>query len=410
MPKKLARFHAAFGARLAIFTTALAAVACTQETGSADDLDGAVDGADGPDGGKIGSDAKSDAIGSDGGVVDPIDTGGGGFDSGTHDGGPVDAPPGSDATPPPDATTPPPASGTDYAPYFFTWEWGGGGSGKFSSLVDLHDKHGLTGATIAFALADGGKCAATREVFDHLADAKAFMAKGGQLKVSFGGASGDYLDYICTDSNSFAKAIEDFVDGTGVTDLDFDIEQGSKSFNATVDSRRAVALKKVQDERKAVKISFTLAAAPSSGDGSGGLTSEGIGLLKAVLSKGVVVSHVNLMLMDYGGGFAGKPLAPPSIGSLKDANAQLRGLISGLTEAQAYQMLGATPMIGVNDDSSTFSLADAKSLTDFVKLQKIGLVAFWGINRDYVCTAGKDTCSMVDVKDFDFHNILKAVH
>ena len=34
----------------------------------------------------------------------------------------------------------------------------------------------------------------------------------------------------------------------------------------------------------------------------------------------------------------------------------------------------------------------------------------WGINRDYVCTAGKDTCSMVDVKDFDFHNILKAVH
>ncbi len=321
---------------------------------------------------------------------------------------PGDATPGDAVSPPP--PPPPPTATTDYAPYFFTWEWGGGGSGKFKSLVDLHENHGLTGATIAFALADAGKCKVTSEVLDHLADAKGFMALGGNLKVSFGGAAGDYLDYICTDADSFAKAIEDFVDATGVTDLDFDIEQGSKSFNDVVNTRRAVALKKVQDERKGVKISFTLAAAPSSTGSPGGLVSEGLGLLKAVIAKGVKLSHVNLMLMDYGSAWKGKPLAPPSLGSLTDANAQLRGLVSGLTEAQAWQMLGATPMIGQNDDGSVFSLADAKSLADFAKLHAIGLVAFWGINRDYPCTAGKDTCSTVDTRDFDFHEILKTVH
>lgn len=381
----------------------LLATACAQDAASGDETDGGADDAAPFDA------ARSDTIGGDPGDAGPPgETSVPPGDAAGHDSNAADAP-GTDGAPGTDSG-PPPAPSTDYAPYFFTWEWGGGGSGKFASLADLYDKHGLTGATIAFALADGGKCAATREVFDHLADAKAFMARGGQLKVSFGGAAGDYLDYICTDSSSFAKAIEDFVDGTGVTDLDFDIEQGSKSFNATVNSRRAVALKKVQDDRPSVKVSFTLAAGASTGDGSGGLTSEGIGLLSAVLAKGVKISHVNLMVMDYGGSWVGKPLAPPSLGALKDANAQLRKLVSGMTEAEAWRMLGATPMIGVNDDGSTFSLADAKSLADFTKAHSLGLVAFWGINRDYVCSAGKDTCSMVDVKDFDFHNVLKSVH
>lgn len=322
------------------------------------------------------------------------------------------------ATAPPDArraddagdagsTKPPALPVTDYAPYFFTWEWGGGG--KFSSLVDLHRNHGLTGATIAFALADSGQCKATREVIDHLADAHAFMALGGQLKVSFGGAAGDYLDYICQDAPSFAKALDDFVDATGIKDLDFDIEQGSRSFNDTVDTRRAVALKQAQDDR-GIKVSFTLAAAASPGDGSGGLTSEGLGLLRAVLLKGVKISHVNLMLMDYGSSWQGKALAPPSLGALADANAQLRGLIPGLSQADAWRILGATPMIGQNDDGAVFSLSDASALAAFAKQKSLGLVSFWGINRDFVCNAGKDTCSMVDVHDFDFHAILATVH
>jgi hypothetical protein len=308
----------------------------------------------------------------------------------------------------PKIAPPPPTPVTDYAPYFFTWDWGGGG--EFGSLADLYDKHGLTGATIAFVLADGGKCSATRDTFDNLADAKAFMSRGGQLKASFGGADGDYLDYTCGDAASFAKAIEDFVDGTGVTELDFDIEQGSKSFNDTVNQRRAQALAQVQRERPAVKVSFTLAAGASSGDGSGGLTDEGKGLLSACFSAGVKVSHVNLMLMDYGSDWVGKPLAPPSIGALTDANAQLRTLDATLSESDAWKMLGATPMIGVNDDGATFSLDDARSLASFVKDHQLGLVAFWGINRDFVCTSGKDTCSMVDPADFAFHDILEAVH
>jgi hypothetical protein len=289
------------------------------------------------------------------------------------------------------------SSGTDYAPYFPTWTWGDGSTYPYKGLVDLRNKTGITGVTLAFVLAGNG-CHTDGDVLSHVGDIKAFVAMGGHVKASFGGAEGTYLEHACGDPDSLAGAIEAFVDASGITDLDFDIEQDGAY---GLSDRRGKALKKVQDSR-GIKVAFTLPTDPT------GLAGGGLQVVQGALDAGVHISHVNLMTMDYGQ-FQGQPLGPVAIQSVNAAKGQLEGLIPGLTDAAAYAMLGATPMIGRNDSGEMFSLDDAKQLAQFARDKKLGLIAFWSIDRDRVCSSGKDECSTVNAHTFDFHNALKTV-
>ena len=314
-------------------------------------------------------------------------------------------PPPPDGGAPPDASSTPPA--IDYAPYFPTWVWGGSGY-AFTSLVDLHQKSGVSEVTLAFVLSGGG-CTADQGIEQNLADVKAFVAAGGHVKASFGGADGTYVESQCAAAADLATAIEGFVDATGITDLDFDIEQ-DPVLTDTVNAMRGAALKIVQDA-KHIQVAFTLAANPHQSGGGGGLTSQGISVVKHAVDAGVKVSHVNLMTMDYGDSFAGHPLAPVAIGSLEDANAELVSIVPGLTTDGAWRMLGVIPMIGKNDDTEVFSLDDAKTLAAFATQNRLGLVSFCSIDRDQVCPGGADynTCSTVDSQNFAFHAIPGAV-
>ena len=141
------------------------------------------------------------------------------------------------------------------------------------------------------------------------------------------------------------------------------------------------------------------------GDGQGGLTEQGLGLLRAMLAKGVTLSHVNLMVMDFGSDWASKKMGAVAISSVTDAERQLKAVVPGLSDAQAWAMLGATPMIGKNDDAEIFTLDDASSLAAFARDRKLGLIAFWAINRDQVC-GDFNGCSTVNAAKFDFHRIL----
>jgi hypothetical protein len=170
---------------------------------------------------------------------------------------------------------------------------------------------------------------------------------------------------------------------------------------------RAEALKTVQTS-KGISVAFTLTANPPPG---GGLTSQGIAVVKAALAAGVKVSHVNLMTMDFGDQYGGESLAPIVTGALTDGNAQILSLVPSLTKAEAWRMIGVIPMIGKNDDSEVFSLSDAKTLASFAKSNDLGLVSFWSIDRDQVCGGGEDynSCSTVDTTSFAFNTILQTV-
>ncbi len=301
---------------------------------------------------------------------------------------------------PPDADGGPSVAAFDYAPYFPTWVWGASGY-AFSGLADLQKKSALNEVTIAFVLSNGG-CDTTQDIEQNASDVKAFLALGGHLKASFGGADGNYVESQCTSASALASAIEGFVDATGITDLDFDIEQGPMETDA-VNAMRGRALKMVQDAR-GIRVAFTLPANPSPG---GGLDSSGMSVVSNAVSAGVAVSHVNFMTMDYGNSFAGSPLAPIVEGTLDDGHGQVMSLIPGVTSAQAWRIVGVIPMLGKNDDAEVFSLADAQNVAAFAAQNGVGLVSFWSIDRDQPGT-NYNVSSTVQSKPFEFNAIFEA--
>jgi chitinase len=291
---------------------------------------------------------------------------------------------------------------TEVAPYFYTWGWGSNAY-AFPSLAAMKQMGGPSAVTIAFVLSDNGACRATTDIQNNLTDVRAYIAAGGHVKASFGGADGTYIESACHDATSLATALSDFVTATGITDLDFDIEQGASTSNATINAMRASALKRVQTD-KGIRVAFTLPVNPD------GLDDLGKAIVTSAVSAGVTISFVNVMTMDYGSG-QGSNLGMTAVGSADATAKQLVTLIPGLTLAAAYRKVGATPMIGHNDDGNVFSVNDAKTLAAFAKQKSLGLLAFWAIQRDERCPGALDLnlCSGVNAATFDFSAVFEAV-
>jgi chitinase len=308
----------------------------------------------------------------------------------------------------PASTTTAPA--TEYAPYFYTWGFGNSAY-AFQSLTDMQKKTGTNGATLAFVLAASGACTPSRAIMDNQLDVDAFVAAGGKVKASFGGQGGEYLENACGDASSLANAISGFVDETGIHDLDFDVEQAG-AMNATVNARRSAALASVQ-KSKGIKVSFTLAAVPRTSSGTpGGMTAASLDVVKSAVAAGVTISHVNLMTMDYGTSYSsGRAMGDLAISAVQDGAAQMKTVIAGLTDKAAMAMMGATPMIGQNDEpTEVFSVADAQKLSSFAKANGLGLLAFWAIQRDQPCPSSNDlaVCSQAQSTSYAFDKAFKS--
>ena len=304
------------------------------------------------------------------------------------------------------ASMPVPADGrpgevtTEFAPYFYTWGWGSS-SYAFSSLAEMKAQGGPAAVTLAFVLSGGG-CSTSTEIQAHRDDIQAYLAAGGHVRASFGGATGTYLEAACPSADALADALGRFVDETGITDLDFDLEQGAQSSNATLNNLRGAALKQLQDE-KHVRVSFTLPITPT------GLLQNSLDILRAAVSAGVQISVVNGMMMDYGNG---TDLGTTPIRSIDGLAQQLRGLWPELSLEQAYRRVGATAMIGKNDDEETLSLGNASTLVAYARQKQLGLVSFWAIQRDRPCPSGNavELCSRVNTAAFQFSDLFTGVN
>lgn len=337
-------------------------------------------------------------------------------------GGPPDA-----GAPAPDASAAPdlsngPSGATEYAPYFYTWGWGDDSDYQFGTLVDMKAQSGLSAVTLAFVIAGpgGAPCTPTTDGnSDALegamqADIQAFQSGGGHVKVSFGGAQGLPLesDAACASATDLYQALAGFVSRTGLTDLDFDVEQ-SGVLTAALDQKRAQALAQLQAQYPAVQVSFTLPAVPRDKYGNpGGVLPDALAVVQAAAAAGVRIRRVNLMTMDYGPYYsAGMAMGALAVSALTDAKAQLQGIYPGLGEPQLWQMLGATPMIGQNDVSTeVFSLSDAATLAGFAQGQGLGLISFWAIQRDQPCPyVSVAVCSEVNTAPFQFHGVFKSL-
>ena len=198
------------------------------------------------------------------------------------------------------------------------------------------------------------------------------QASGGNVIISFGGADGGELAQTCTNVSSLTAAYANVVNTTGVNRLDFDIEGGVLS-DTSATSLRDQALAALQAEDPSVQVDFTLAVAPNGlPTGSG---SE-YALLQDAQSKGVKVSTVNIMTMDFGDGQ--NALADAESAAQATAG-QLSGLY-GISTSAAYGMMGLTPIAGQNDDNEYFSTANASTLESFAASNGVQELSFWEVD------------------------------
>ena len=200
----------------------------------------------------------------------------------------------------------------------------------------------------------------------------ALQNSGGNVIISFGGAAGGELAETCTNVSQLTAAYQNVVNTYGVNRLDFDIEGGVLS-NTSATSIRDQALAALQAQDPAVQVDFTLAVAPNGlPTGSG---SE-YALLQDAKAKGVKVSVVNIMTMDFGGG--SNDLADAESAAQGTAS-QLAGLY-GISTSAAYGMMGLTPIAGTNDDGTVFSTSNASSLESFAAANGVAELSFWEVD------------------------------
>jgi chitinase len=235
---------------------------------------------------------------------------------------------------------------------------------------------GLKYYTLAFLIPQSG---CTPEWEDDGSGVGAFASQisaiqnaGGNVIISFGGEDGGELAQTCTNVSQLTAAYQNVVNTYGVTRLDFDIEGGVLSDTAAT-SLRDQALAALQAEDPSVQIDFTLAVSPQ-GLPTG--TGSEYALLQDAKAKGVRVSVVNIMTMDFGAG--SNDLADAESAAQGTAG-QLSGLY-GISTSAAYGMMGLTPIAGTNDDGTYFSTANAQSLESFAASNGVAELSFWEVD------------------------------
>ncbi|MER6528486.1 cellulose binding domain-containing protein [Streptomyces sp. NPDC001508] len=233
----------------------------------------------------------------------------------------------------------------------------------------------------------------------------ALRAEGGDVRVSFGGASGSELATTCSSADALAAAYGKVVDAYGLTKVDFDVEGGALPDTAA-NTRRAQAIARLQARHPDLDVSFTLPVMPE------GLTQDGVNLLADAKSNGVRIDTVNIMAMDYGAAYSGD-MGDYAEQAATATQAQIKSVL-GLSDGAAWQTVGVTPMIGVNDVASeVFKVDDAAQLVDFAKSKGIGGLSMWSATRDKQCAGGAKptadaTCSSIVQDPFAFSEAFAA--
>lgn len=277
-------------------------------------------------------------------------------------------------------------------------------------LAGAADATGVKNYNLAF-ITDGGGCTPKwGGVTDLTGDAVAaqigsLRAKGGDVRVSFGGASGSELATTCSSADALAAAYGKAVDAFKLTKVDFDVEGGALP-NTAANTRRAQAIAKLQAQHPNLDVSFTLPVMPE------GLTQDGVNLLSNAKSNGVKISTVNIMAMDYGASYNGD-MGDYAQQAATATQAQVKSVL-GLSDSAAWKTVAVTPMIGVNDVSSEiFKVDDATQLVNFAKSKGLGGLSMWSAARDKQCAGGAKNsadpiCSSIVQDEFAFSKAFGA--
>ncbi|MEV4329538.1 cellulose binding domain-containing protein [Streptomyces sp. NPDC049597] len=305
---------------------------------------------------------------------------------------PTPSTPSATPTPTPTQTgAPTPGAAARFAPYVDTSLY------PAYDMLDTAARTGVKEFHLAFITAGGG-CVPLWGGVTGLGDDKVaaqigdLRAKGGDVRVSFGGAAGRELALNCATADELAKAYGKVVDTYRLTKVDFDVE-GAALPDTAANSRRAQAIAQLQKSHPDLDVSFTLPVMPE------GLTQPGVDLIADAKKNGVRIDAVNIMAMDYGPAYSGD-MGEYAIQAATATQAQIKGVL-GLSDADAWRTVAVTPMIGVNDVvTEIFRVEDATQLVRFAESKNLGWLSMWSSTRDKQCAGGEKpaadaTCSSI---------------
>jgi chitinase len=294
------------------------------------------------------------------------------------------------------ATNPGPGFPAHYtAPYAEMWN-------NPSTLMAAANATGNKYYTLAFVISQG-TCNATIDGDTPVTDSgwnnaiNSLRAAGGDVIVSFGGASGTELT-SCSSVSAMQAQYKKVIDQFNLSRIDLDIE-GSTLDNTAANDRRNQALANLQASYAAagknLAVNYTLPVNPT------GLESNSLSLLNNAKSHNLNVNAVNIMTMDYG---PAMDMGQAAISAANALHTQLGQIWNTKTSAQLWAMEGNTPMIGVNDTSAeVFTTQDAGELSSFAKTNGIQMLAFWSLGRDNQGASGTAQ------SQYQFTNTFKAI-
>jgi chitinase len=298
------------------------------------------------------------------------------------------------------ATTSPSGGGASMAvaPYeYFGW-------GNPQNPTDAMAATGIKFFTLAFMLSDGGCNPAwdgDRPLTggDDQSKINAIRGKGGDIIVSFGGASGNKLGEHCSSASALAGAYQKVINAYNLKAIDIDIE-ATEASNATVRQRVIDALKIVKNNNAGIKEFVTFGVATNGPD------SVGKDLINRGAAAGLTVDGWTIMPFDFGGhsGSMGQVTINASEG-LKNAVKSAYGY----TDAVAYQHIGISSMNGKTDESDeTVSLGDFQTILGYAQQHHIARLTFWSLNRDRQCGPGLDgdSCSGVSQSPYAYTKVI----
>jgi hypothetical protein len=273
----------------------------------------------------------------------------------------------------------------------------------------------VSGLTLAFVVAGadcrpvwsrGGRDATHAEVRSRV---EALQGSRTPLRISFGGAGGTDLASRCGSANELAAAYRTVVDTYGPTSIDLDVE-GRALADRAGNARRVDAIRAVQQAAatggRPLEVSYTL---PADRDG---VPASGIRLLEDSVSAGIVITAVNVMVMDYGWGVT--RLAAEAERQAMLAHNLVRRLWPHLSDRDAWHRVALTAMIGRNDvPGEVFHLADARALVRFAADRGVGWLSYWSMERDRPCPqplVDQPTwhCSGISQRPYEFAEIFTS--
>ena len=241
-----------------------------------------------------------------------------------------------------------------------------------SVLPTVIQSDGLRGYTAAFVIGEG----CNQEWGDTLAvgsdptiggEISAAAAAGASVIISSGGADGEPLSFTCSDQSTIDAGYRALLSDYPASSLDFDIE-GAAIADTTGIDQTLQAMKDI-----GASYSITIPVLPS------GLDNYGVALIQDAQNMGITIPTVNLMAMDYYQGDI--EMGQAAISAAEATLGQMRAINS----SYSYANIGLTPMIGTNDDGSTFTLADASTVASWAAQNGLGRLAFWSVDRDQSC-------------------------